>query len=70
MTMDRTNLEQRIDILRILEDQVVFLKNEELAGSLIGFRTENVNWILNTLQELLGQMQDALDLEDFSDSWS
>ena len=68
--MDRTNLEQRIDILQILEDQVVFLKNEELAASLIGFRTENVNWILNTLQELLGQMQDALDLEDFSDSWN
>jgi hypothetical protein len=70
MIMDRTNLEQRIDILQILEDQVVFLKNEELAASLIGFRTENVNWILNTLQELLGQMQDALDLEDFSDSWN
>lgn len=68
--MDRTNLEQRIDILQILEDQVVFLKNEELASSLIGFRTENVNWILNTLQELLGQMQDALDSEEFSQNWS
>jgi protein gp37 len=70
MSMDRTNLEQRIDILQILEDQVVFLKNEELAGSLIGFRTENVNWILNMLQDMLGQMQDALDLEDFSENWN
>jgi len=68
--MDRTNLEQRIDILQILEDQVVFLKNEELAGSLIGFRAENVNWILNMLQDMLGQLQDALDLEDFSDTWN
>jgi protein gp37 len=67
--MDRTTLEQRIDILRILEDQVVFLKNEELAGSLTGFKSENVNWILNMLQDMLGQMQDALDLEDFSDNW-
>jgi hypothetical protein len=67
--MDRSTLEQRIDILRILEDQVVFLKNEELAGSLTGFKSENVNWILNMLQDMLGQMQDALDLEDFSDNW-
>jgi hypothetical protein len=67
--MDRTTLEQRIDILRILEDQVVFLKNEELAGSLTGFKSENVNWILNMLQDMLGQVQDALDLEDFSDTW-
>lgn len=68
--MDRANLEQRIDILQILEDQVVFLKNEELAASLTGFRTENVNWILNMIQDMLGQVQDALDLEDFSDSWN
>lgn len=68
--MDRTNLEQRIDILQILEDQVVFLKNEELAGALIGFRAENVNWILNMLQDMLGQVQDALDLEDFSENWN
>jgi hypothetical protein len=67
--MDRSTLEQRIDILRILEDQVVFLKNEELAGSLTGFKSENVNWILNMLQDMLGQVQDALDLEDFSDNW-
>lgn len=68
--MDRVNLEQRIDILQILEDQVVFLKNEELAASLTGFRTENVNWILNMIQDMLSQVQDALDLEDFSDSWN
>lgn len=67
--MDRHTLEQRIDILQVLEEQVVFLKNEELAMALNSFKSENVNWILNMVQDMLGQVQDALDLEDFSDTW-
>jgi hypothetical protein len=68
--MDSSDLEQRIDILEILENQVIFLSNAELAGKLAPFKTGNVQWVLNTLQDSLGQMQDALDLEDFSNNWS
>jgi long-subunit acyl-CoA synthetase (AMP-forming) len=68
--MDRNTLEQRMDILEILEKQVVFLENQELSSALSRFKSENTQWILNMLQDMLGQMQDALDLEDFSQSWS
>lgn len=59
-----------MDILEILEKQVVFLENQELSSALSRFKSENTQWILNMLQDMLGQMQDALDLEDFSQSWS
>jgi CHASE3 domain sensor protein len=67
--MDRHNLEQRMDILEILEKQVVFLENQELSSALSQFRSANTQWILNAVQDLLSQMQDALDLEDFSKTW-
>ena len=68
--MNRENLEQRMDILEILEKQVVFLENQELSSALSRFRSENTQWVLNMIQDMLGQMQDALDSEDFSQSWS
>lgn len=68
--MNRDNLEQRMDILEILEKQVVFLENQELASALSRFRSENTQWILNMFQDMLGQMQDALDAEDFSNNWN
>ena len=68
--MNRENLEQRMDILEILERQVVFLENQELSDALSRFRSENTQWILNMIQDMLGQMQDALDSEDFSQTWS
>ena len=67
--MNRENLEQRMDILEILEKQVVFLENQELSSALSRFRSENTQWVLNMIQDMLGQMQDALDSEDFSQSW-
>ena len=68
--MDRNTLEQRMDILEILEKQIVFLENQELSSALSRFKSENTQWVLNMLQDMLGQMQDALDLEDFSQSWN
>ena len=68
--MNRENLEQRMDILEILEKQVVFLENQELSSVLGRFRSENMQWVLNALQDTLGQLQDALDLEDLSQTWS
>jgi hypothetical protein len=68
--MEYNDLEQRVDILEILEKQVIFLENTELAASLAPFKTGNVQWVLNILQDTLGELQDALDLEDFSQNWS
>jgi len=67
--MNRNDLEQRFDILELLEKQIVFLENEELSSALSRFKSENTQWVLNTVQEMLEQLQNALDLEDFSQTW-
>ena len=67
--MERHDLDQRIAILEILEKQVVFLENQELSSAFTRFRSENTQWILNQVQDLLGEIQDALDLEDFNTNW-
>lgn len=67
--MERRDLEQRIDILEILEKQIVFLENQELSSALTKFKSENTQWVLNQIQDLLGEIQNALDLEDFNTNW-
>jgi hypothetical protein len=67
--MERYNLDQRIDIIEILEKQVVFLENQELSSAFTRFRSENTQWVLNQVQDLLGEIQDALDLEDLNNNW-
>jgi len=67
--MERRDLEQRLDILEILEKQIVFLENQELSSTFAKFRSENTQWVLNQVQDLLAEMQNALDLEDFNTNW-
>lgn len=67
--MDRVDLEQRIDILEIVEKQVVFLENQELSSAFAKFRSENTQWVLTELQNRLEEMQNALDMEDFNTNW-
>lgn len=67
--MDRADLEQRIDILEIVEKQVVFLENQELSSAFARFRSENTQWVLTELQNRLEEMQNALDMEDFNTNW-
>lgn len=67
--MERRDLEQRLDILEILEKQIVFLENQELSSAFSKFRSENTQWVLNQVQDLLAEIQNALDLEDFNTNW-
>ena len=67
--MERHDLDQRIAILEILEKQIVSLENQELSSAFTRFRSENTQWVLNQVQDLLGEIQDALDLEDFNTNW-
>ena len=68
--MNRIDLEQRFEILEIIEKQVIFLENQELSSVFARYKSENTQWVLNTIQDVLAQMQDALDLEDFNTSWN
>lgn len=67
--MERHDLEQRIQILEIVEKQVVFLENQELSSAFARFRSENTQWVLTEIQDLLEEMQNALDMEDFNTNW-
>ena len=67
--MERHDLEQRIQILEIVEKQVVFLENQELSSAFAKFRSENTQWVLTEIQDLLEEMQNALDMEDFNTNW-
>lgn len=67
--MERHDLEQRLQILEIVEKQVVFLENQELSSAFARFRSENTQWVLTEIQDLLEEMQNALDMEDFNTNW-
>ena len=67
--MQRHDLEQRFQILELLEKQVVFLENQELSSAFARFRSENTQWVLTELQNRLEEMQNALDMEDFNTNW-
>ena len=67
--MDRTDLEQRFQLLEIVEKQVVFLENQELSTAFARFRSGNTQWVLTEIQNRLEEMQNALDMEDFNTNW-
>lgn len=68
--MERNDLDQRIDILQIFENQIVFLENRELSNSLAKFKTDNIQWVLNHVHDLLAEMQEVLDMEELSQTWN
>ena len=67
--MERHDLEQRFQILETLEKQVVFLENQELSSAFAGFRSENSQWVLTEIQNLLEELQNVLELEDLNTNW-
>ena len=67
--MERHDLEQRFKILETLEKQVVFLENQELSSAFSRYRSENTQWVLTEIQNLLEELQNALELEDLNTNW-
>ena len=67
--MQRHDLEQRFQILELLEKQVVFLENQELSSAFSKFRSENSQWVLTEIQNLLEELQNVLELEDLNTDW-
>jgi len=63
------DLEQRFQILELLEKQVVFLENQELSSAFSKFRSENSQWVLTEIQNLLEELQNVLELEDLNTNW-
>jgi len=66
MKLDPADVNQRLEILQIITDAVVHQENDALRSALSRCRTKNVQWVLNTIQEIFIHLQDALEMQDYS----
>lgn len=66
MKLDPADVDQRLKILQIITDAVVHQENADLRTELDRCRTKNVQWVLNTIQEMFSHLQDALEMQDYS----
>jgi hypothetical protein len=66
MKLDPADVNQRLEILQIITDAVVHQENDALRSALSRCRTKNVQWVLNTIKEMFTHLQDALEMQDYS----
>jgi hypothetical protein len=66
MKLDPADVNQRLEILQIITDAVVHQENNALRLALSRCRTKNVQWVLNTIKEMFTHLQDALEMQDYS----
>jgi hypothetical protein len=58
------DLQERLDILEIIYKNVIELNNNELSDRLMSYRSDNVQWVLNMLEEPFRQLLEALETEE------
>ena len=58
------DLQERLDALEIIYENVIELNNNELSDRLMSYRSDNVQWILNMLEEPFRQLLEALETEE------
>jgi len=58
------DLQERLDALEIIYKNVIELNNNELSNQLMSYRSDNVQWILNMLEESFRQLLEALETEE------
>jgi hypothetical protein len=58
------DLQERLDVLEIIYKNVIELNNNELSNQLMSYRSDNVQWILNMLEESFRQLLEALATEE------
>ena len=58
------DLQERLDILEIIYENVIELNNNELSKRLMSYRSDNVQWLLNMLEEPFRQLLEALETEE------
>jgi len=61
---DLRDIEQRLNIVDILYRSIMLLENEELAGQLSQYSSDNTQWVLNVLQGIFDELEHVLDLEE------
>jgi hypothetical protein len=58
------DLQERLDVLEIIYKNVIELNNNELSDQLMAYRSDNVQWVLNILEESFRQLLEALETEE------
>lgn len=58
------DLQERLDVLEIIYENVIELNNDELSKRLMSYRSDNVQWLLNMLEEPFRQLLEALETEE------
>ena len=59
------DVDQRLRMLQIITDTVVHQNNPLLMAELSRFKSDNVQWTLNMINEMIQQLQDALEMQDY-----
>ena len=58
------DLQERLDTLEIIYENVIELDNNVLSDRLMCYRSDNVQWVLNMLEEPFRQLLEALETEE------
>ena len=58
------DLQERLDALEVIYKNVIELDNDALSDRLMRYRSDNVQWVLNMLEEPFRQLLEALETEE------
>ena len=65
--MANYDVTQKLDILEVIYNEVILQENKEVSQKLIRYKSDNIQWVLNTLQGLLEEVRDVLEMEEMWD---
>ena len=58
------DLQERLDALEVIYKTVIELDTDALSNRLMRYRSDNVQWVLNMLEESFRQLLEALETEE------
>ena len=58
------DLQERLDALEVIYKNVIELDNDALSDRLMRYRSDNVQWVLNMLEESFRELLEALETEE------
>jgi hypothetical protein len=60
------DLNERLEILEKIYIDVIDLNNKELSSQLIRYRSGNIQWVLDKLDNTFCEIRDVLELEELN----
>ena len=60
------DIDERLELLRLISSAVIDLNNEELRIKINKFKSKNLQWTLRAIDVMFNQLRDALEMEDYN----